>query len=278
MARSIDVIIGLVALALLLAVIAFVLLYSFPQAASRFGFELQTSNPDAANAAGRVSALTDSILHRASQGYSYRIAPVVDRLTGAHVTTESAPAMHVVGFPADSCTECHPSWQDRPLFSVVYMPHGEHAAEQITCEACHAESGPGRDSVPLMSGCAECHDEALDGSKMCDTCHPPGSLFHGAKLSSSRSIGEQCETCHSPRSLAGTARSHDMPVFDNRASACTTCHTTESCGSCHPAAHPGSYENAHFKDLRSGSRLQIQCYSCHDSARCSRCHVSAARR
>lgn len=258
---------------------ATVLAWTYPSAARSAYARMVVWNPGLSDVATPFARAAQAVVDRAQQGYEHRIAPLLaGRRPGQEATRPPAPSLPETGFPETGCDECHEGWRTRYAFSVVYMPHDRHAASGVGCSSCHAASGFARDVVPAMKGCAGCHAEAKDGSKKCGTCHPPGSLFHGAALAGSRTIGYECSTCHNPRSVSQAKARTSLPAFDRRVSACADCHSEPSCSRCHPASHERGYAHAHPRDMRTRKTTIGQCRRCHESSWCAdRCHARRGR-
>jgi hypothetical protein len=271
--------IAFLALICICAAVLLIVLTAYPLVARSVTAQLYLLDPRLVELGGALGERTRTVAEHASAGYRYRIEPLFASLRSKQPPSKTATGSkeETQGFPAETCDSCHPYWRERPLFTKVYMPHALHAEKGVECSRCHDSAGPGRDTVPSMKICTDCHEQARSGSGKCGTCHPPGSLFHGAQLAGSREIGEQCATCHQPSRISRASRTKDLPGFDRRASSCGGCHTQQSCNKCHPASHASGYASRHFKDFRNRSVSLLSCYRCHESAWCaSRCH--SARR
>lgn len=280
--RIANAVVAMLALLLVMSLVVLALASSYPDVMSKMGAEFVGGQPLLGDALERVDSVAQSLGERARQGFEYRVSgPLRHVFKGGNQTTrEPMSSVAVSTFPISQCRRCHPDFETRPLFGVVYSPHDTHACEGIPCSRCHAAVGPRRDVAPLMSGCSRCHAQTRDGSGQCGVCHPPGSLFHGARYSGSRAIGQRCVVCHPPAALQGNARRHiGMPVLGSDIVTCSSCHRDAFCGRCHPPSHGSAIARSHPAQLRSRSLVQLECYGCHDPSWCAeRCHASTARR
>ena len=268
--RSIDIALGSLLLLAVLAAVGVAFVRVYPEAARRIGLDVISWSPGLARPVGSTASAVSDGVTMVGARWEARVLGPIEALFAEESTTGPEPG--AAGFPADSCLECHPYYESRPLFSVVYSPHQTHAAEGVPCERCHAASGPARDRVPQMAGCAECH--AITGRENCGVCHPPGSLFHGSELAGERELGFECGVCHNEERLRAGARAHDMPRYSTDPASCVPCHDAERfCSSCHPAAHDPGYTRRHAADLRQARRSHTECWACHDARWCAeRCH------
>jgi len=270
----VEAIIALLVLLLVAALALFALAIAYPRAAEDLGARLASGRPWVATTAGDIMTATDRVLVRAQEGWRYRVARPIARYTGRpEPSVEPVVEEPVEEFPVEECEQCHPGFFERPLFSVVFAPHETHEAAEIGCERCHAAEGPERDRVPPMSGCGDCHAET-QSMPGCLTCHPYGSLFHGARLAGDREIGMACETCHTEERLVEGARPRPVSDYDPSAEWCALCHETAFCDSCHPAAHPPGYGIGHIPDFKARRAWVPECHDCHLAGWCAmRCHA-----
>lgn len=269
----VEVLAAIMGLIVIMLAIAVVIAWSYPKAAQGVVSRLASGSPWLASATGEAGSISEDVATRAREGWEYRFAGPFARLTGGVTETDVSTATVDSTFPVDECESCHEGFMERVRFSVVYAPHEPHVSGGIGCERCHAASGPTRDTVPAMSGCTECHLQTQLADE-CKTCHPPGSLFHGAALAGDRETGMECGTCHRPERLVAGARPREVSSFDSSPASCGGCHAESFCDRCHPAAHPAGYSPQHIVDFRERTVTHQECYTCHPSEWCAmRCHV-----
>jgi len=269
----VDGVIAALALVLLVTLVVALIAVAFPNSVEQIETRIIVDAPWLGEAVHQVRAAGAAVFGRAREGWEHRFAQPFRRLTGTQepsVTPTPTPPAPL--FPEEQCEECHSGFRERARFSVVYFSHSAHQDHGIDCARCHDASGPGRCRVPPMAGCTECHQET-EVSDGCVTCHPPGTVFHGAVLAADREMGMRCETCHSPDRLTEGAREHGVPAFDTDPASCNACHASSFCGRCHPAVHPRSYVAGHVADFQSRAVVHVECYRCHSPAGCARCHT-----
>jgi hypothetical protein len=269
----IDGVIGGLALLAVVLAVAVLLVHAYPQAADSLTVRAVSGRPWAVDGINYAGELADRVADRARGGWEYRFAGPSRKLAGFVASVEETVTPHD-GFPEEECIECHPRFKERPLFAVVYSPHELHGENDVSCDRCHESSGPYRSRAPAMAVCAECHSQTGDCAQ-CATCHPPGSLFHGAELTGSGELGMQCETCHRPSVLVAGARHRGLATFDAIPGSCDACHEESFCDRCHPATHPAGYGSRHYVDFQLRTTSALECYACHLTGWCAmRCHAA----
>jgi|GEM_PF-1597637 len=273
--RTLYAVAGILGLFALILGVALAMAIAYPKASRALFAEAVAIHPSLTLAVARVNEIGDALLLRAQEGWEYRFVGTYRSVIGVPVTVIDEQEPHDT-FPEQECLECHPYFRERPLFSVVYFSHESHAPGGSRCTSCHVLDGPLRCVPPKMSGCGECHIEVSDGES-CNTCHPYGSLFHGAALAGDREIGTQCVTCHLPARLVDGAREMGLPALDAPQESCRHCHQSAFCGSCHPSGHQRTYARSHAAEMREGETTPTQCYGCHSPRGCVSCHSGIRR-
>ena len=142
-----------------------------------------------------------------------------------------------------TCATCHPPGTPRQPTSHLSKgwatkAHGPQALEdrfqcltchqQTTCDTCHGLE------IPHAADWKEAPHATtyFAGSKVCARCHVTPAIAPAGTKPSGRSL---CDTCHHPQ---GPDRSvwlgyHSQVVKSDGASACFTCHATNTCATCH---------------------------------------------
>lgn len=215
--------------------------------------------------------------------------------------------------PAELCGRCHDGeelervdWRGRrPELDNLRFEHVAHATgleeegePELACTECHAESGAPRMAVREASvgRCLSCHEHEAESHYVdadCATCHVPlaESRFSLDRVRDlPRPAGHEAEGFlledHGAEAGAGTA-------------ACATCHTQETCTSCHvdgarrpaiaalsrapegmrlpePEARypiPASHEDDAWLEIHGRSAGDAACSTCHTRQSCTSCHV-----
>lgn len=235
--------------------------------------------------------------------------------TGCHegiATGDSALA-----FPSpELCGRCHDGeeletvdWRGRrPEVDNLRFEHVAHASgladegeAPLACTECHTESGEPRMAVrgPQPDRCLSCHEHQAEShyaDAACATCHVPlaESRFSLARI---REL---------PRPASHEEQGFLLEVHGEAAEAgtesCATCHTRETCTSCHvdgasreaiaalPAAPeemrlpeyearypaPPSHEDEAWLEVHGRSfDGGAACSACHTRQSCTSCHVPA---
>lgn len=276
-----DVIIGLLVLLVLLTAVAAAAARSYPTAFRRILLPLVIRDPRVLSYTQDAKGFTDAIAVRAADGFAYRVSGPAQRILGSRPESATpaveSPTLASPVSDAD-CVSCHPDYATDVRFSVVYFSHDTHSGGDFGCVRCHDGLGPNRDAVPSMDGCSACHTETAE-SEGCVTCHPPGSLFHGATMAADRELSQECAVCHPNGKPQPRPRSHEMPAFDLDKASCARCHDDGFCKSCHPPSHGAGYAAKHPAQLGGGMRPLSGCWSCHDARWCgTTCHADSSRR
>lgn len=277
----IEVAIGALCLLLIGALAFLAVIASHPRAAGRLVLPLLVKSPRALSLASDAKVVTSNVIGRAADGYAYRVERPVDRIlhSGEPGSSETTGANGQSGtlLSASECTSCHPGYRPKIRHSTVYFEHTVHDGEEFQCERCHDPSEDARCDVPVMAGCSSCH--AMTSKDKCATCHPPGSLFHGATSAANREIAQECVVCHPNGEPVSEPHTHEMPVLSSRKSDCDACHEKDLCDRCHPADHSSGYSGTHYADLSVRSRTISECWRCHDARWCgAACHANNAAR
>ena len=237
-----------------------------------------------------------------------RHAPDMDACTNACHTPSSKHA------PLHECSSCHlrfdastltkeeleadpTAWRKAspaPMTSPAPQAalHFSHAAHATTdCATCHASSaGQINISSPSMSQCISCHT-TRDAPTTCETCHLSGDLARlnpapapqRARLTPPLILSHEAnhdapeERVAAPEShTQGWLARHGIIALTERDD-CLTCHTEQSCASCHNtqsgkplAHHPQNYLITHRLSARQDTQ---DCTSCHrQETSCLGCH------
>ncbi len=169
------------------------------------------------------------------------------------------------------CTPCHESTELSQTLPRTFLRHDEAFA-----------SGHGVQAIANAAMCASCHSRA-----QCDDCHDVAQNLTVAKRRP-----EKVERTFVHRGDFMVRHAIEAQAQPAR---CMTCHTTQSCDSCHVARgvsgnrvrgrnpHPPGWvggnpasKNFHGRDAR---RDIVMCASCHERGRatnCIRCHKVGA--
>ncbi len=272
--------VALLALSVVFMAAVLVIALSFPAGTRAIGARLQAGYPGMVSPLASLASEVGSLPVVVAARWRARVIQPLGLAAEPDEREELAEPDEEHDRLWEGCSECHPHWESRPLHSVVYFDHETHTTAGSECADCHEPIGLARDRVPPMQGCGSCHETWIRSSASCVECHPPGSLFHGAELSGSRSIADACETCHPPSVRLASPRAHDMPAFSATDEAgCEVCHTSSGfCDRCHPAPHPTLYGSVHHEEIRNGEVSMVDCYQCHDPRYCvGRCHTKTER-
>lgn len=214
--------------------------------------------------------------------------PVPESCVGCHAPT----GQHLTQTDS-ACTQCHVTLAASALTA--------HDVARFPAPPSHHDSGfvlgggHGRAASNSAVSCAFCH-----AREFCATCHANGARIPAiAGLASDpRSLAIPVIAARPPSHLsANFDRTHGAPARQTGAT-CATCHSQQSCTSCHqgtvpdavrqlslaapgkasgvvllrrpPASHADpSWKRAHGAD--ASARPQ-SCYSCHARAQCLDCH------
>ncbi|MDH3270606.1 MAG: cytochrome c3 family protein, partial [Gemmatimonadota bacterium] len=216
-----------------------------------------------------------------------------------------------------SCRGCHDGVErDEVVWNApstrvdnLVFDHVEHERERAedgdppgVCADCHIEPGAGRMEVVediQVGTCWACHahetDDHYDVAAECETCHVP--------LASTQFSRARIEDLPKPAS-------HDAETFiaqvhgelaPGRSDRCATCHTQETCASCHVDANiieiaaiprapsamdlppreaeypePESHLDEGWLDAHQVQAQVRECSTCHTTDDCRTCHVSSA--
>lgn len=279
--RVADGILALLAFLAVLTAATLVAVRSYPTAAQRISVQIIAEQPWVAELGQSGWGLVVGIGRRVREGYSYRVrrpALAIAHLLDAAARPQASqvPSSTVGVWPSEfECDECHQGYWEEALFTMVYLPHELHAVRGVACSRCHVMNGAGRDAVPPMSSCSTCHQETRD-ARACDTCHPPGSVFHGAQLAGAPRIGRECSVCHPARRLQSSANVRVVSQLGGNEAPCTACHGRQFCAECHPPQHGGGYVSRHASMMRSHEVSPSRCWGCHAARWCAvKCHGDA---
>lgn len=276
-ALLLEVVAAVLALLVLTVLLAVVVMISYPTAADRLLLPFIVRNPAALTTITTAQNVSAALFDRAAQGYSYRVERPLRRVLGAEPAQDARPAaVHTDTLTDSVCRPCHPEYAEKVRFAKVYFEHGKHSQVDGGCDACHTSHSVDRSPMPTMDGCADCHEETSD-SESCVTCHPPGTVFHGAAQAVDRELGEQCVVCHPNGRPESTPRTHAMPTLATDERSCMSCHDADLCATCHPANHPRGYGTRHPADLSARRTTVSECWGCHSARWCTAaCHSGGA--
>ena len=191
------------------------------------------------------------------------IREVVDQLTPIPIANGTMDA-------AD-CSECHPTVYSSATLKETHPATG--------CEACHGDPShpapPSEQTAALTAG----------GSPF--TPHPSTWVqTHGQVASEST---ETCATCHLENFCMATCHFqfksqyphqsdwllvHGPAQVEQGPDACTLCHPSTFCASCHGTEipHADDWLKTHEVDLQNGQPT-APCLLCHVEADCNSCHA-----
>lgn len=200
---------------------------------------------------------------------------------------------HTQGAAKEGCPRCHVAdgKNAAPRLLIpranLFFPHAKHVTRNIGCAQCHGDLSRAeratRASLPRMQQCLTCHDQPDaaargEAKSACDTCHLPAVAgVAGGRLRTSFPEGE----LKPPAWLRGAAHTPDFTETHKRkagedSSFCATCHTEDSCASCHDGRvrprglHPNDYLSMHAIEARLAMH---RCTSCHqETSFCLPCH------
>ncbi len=186
-----------------------------------------------------------------------------------------------------ACADCHTKGGEIPTIETCKTCHAE-ALETVTPKDVE-EILASRHPLPGSFGLTFSHPkhEGLD----CATCHTATNgkmsrpamatcldACHGVKASYPLS----CNSCHSQLDAKGQPVSHATGwkmrhggVASAGSQDCKTCHTEETCFSCHRTSKPQNH-NQHFRLRGHGVIAQAdreKCLTCHKENYCSTCHL-----
>jgi hypothetical protein len=206
-----------------------------------------------------------------------------------------------VDLPAESCSTCHVRLTDAPLLSVAVIEafpkpssHDEPGFRLGDHGKLAKGSGNGRDADAVAANCATCHARNL-----CLTCHvdaPEVGAIRALALDARSPEYSTTQPVPASHEAAGFLRRHSRDA--QRAGAtCVTCHTRESCTTCHiggpprpvaalhaagpgrapgaqltrspPATHTPEFRERHGMDANARPRT---CETCHLRSTCLQCH------
>ncbi len=215
-----------------------------------------------------------------------------------------APHMDVA---SDACATCHVRLTDAPSLTRDDIarfprPQSHDAPDFLIGGHGVAAKGPGSPSSPqaVAASCATCHARNL-----CIACHvnAPESRVINALLLDNR-VPSYASSQRAPPSHAATGfmRAHGRDAQRTTAT-CATCHTRESCTTCHigappravaalaaagpgraagalmtrakPSSHTRDYKERHGADANA---RPMTCASCHARESCTSCHVGTLPR
>lgn len=260
---------------LVLVVAVSVIAVRYPRSARRAVAMVSFNHAQTAAAVANAGQMARSLAGRASEGFEYRVVGPWLRLTQAR-TGGSRPRSAADTVPAAvrerDCLGCHPDYARKLRFGDIYFSHAAHRGARGDCAACHTGSGPHRCRSPEMDGCGSCH--TLSGKDAeCETCHAPGTVFHGARLAGDRGKADDCNVCHPSQSLEPEPRAHTISSASTTRGSCEGCHEADFCSDCHPAPHAPGYERGHQADMAARVVTPARCWSCHDAGWCAlACH------
>ena len=186
-----------------------------------------------------------------------------------------------------------PSAQD-----VIRLPHVQHRAAGIECQACHARaySATTLDArlLPEEKVCLKCHGEWKEQGR-CELCHltaspqsypPYEPLVNVSHLDHLARVDNNCRRCHSDLPEPGVGVERWAPM-----GTCLACHNHKEeyeqarCTPCHhdltqvplrPVAyftHQGDYLKGHATPARAAPEA---CAQCHEQSFCADCHARTA--
>lgn len=230
-----------------------------------------------------------------------RHAPTMDACTSCHTTSATKA-------PLQQCSSCHTRFDASPISkadleanpeawrtaspapmrapSAQAALHFSHAAHQETpCIDCHAiDASRDMPSSPTMQQCVTCHT-SNKAPTTCETCHlsrdldtiaPAPSRVEAPSKLLVREAARDGEPIPPSSHTKDWLARHGIIALTERDD-CLSCHTEQSCGSCHNtqsgkplAHHPQNYLITHRLSARQDTQ---DCTSCHrQEASCLECH------
>lgn len=177
---------------------------------------------------------------------------------GTLPTLETCKTCHAEALETVTPQQVEKIMADRDYDSPAYELGFDHARhEGVECADCHKTVNK-KMTQPGMDFCmTACHGPQAMAPLTCDKCH--------RALDPDGRPGTH---------VAGWKRAHG-PTAAADASTCKSCHTEESCFSCHRTAKPENHTQ-HFRLRGHGviaSADRERCASCHRQDYCTRCHV-----
>ncbi len=235
----------------------------------------------------QASALTTAEIARFPAPPSHQAADFMSRgghgalakpQGGAGQISASCATCHAREF----CASCHVNAQETATIQALGTdPRSLVARHELKAPATHLakgfETSHGAEAEKKGTACATCHTQ-----ESCATCHsqrlPPAAqaLYHAEPGGAVGAVTvRKRPTSHVP----GWGEQHAQ-VASASMTNCTSCHTRESCLTCHkPDAgragsyHPASYVTRHPADAYTRSS---SCTDCHNTGQfCQSCHKQA---
>ena len=201
----------------------------------------------------------------------------------------------------NACATCHLKLTDAPTLTrdvIAKFPRpASHAAPDFV-QGGHGKlarpAGKPSGSAAIVASCATCHSRNL-----CLTCHvnaPESMEIRALALDSRPPVFSAKQPVPTGHSAAGFMRTHGISAR-TPAATCATCHTRESCMSCHvgvppravsalqfagegraagaqlrrrpPASHTAEFREGHGPEANA---RPATCETCHQRSTCLSCH------
>jgi hypothetical protein len=269
-------VVGVVALVLVVAVVAFDLVTASPRLCS----SCHEMRPRVAS--WRQSAhvgVTCWECHQTPRPwYAYPLTladrtRILARDVRAHSSWDTTAAVDgpVAGVPPvgdEVCLQCHEPNRKATSGFRIKINHVEHAKRNGSCVSCHVRTAHPLESrgtpLTLMSQCFTCHGtpEKPEASAACILCHPAGYELEPQSHKAQAWLPER----HGP-----TARSDR--------SQCEMCHEQKFCDDCHglEMPHPDEWAQGESGHASVAESNRTVCARCHTEKPdlCSMCHHKA---
>jgi len=235
----------------------------------------------------RASALTTAEIAKFPVPASHQAADFMTRDGHGVFATPRSGSSQVAASCAtcharDFCASCHVNALETVTIQALGVdPRSLVARHELKAPATHAtrdfETGHGAAAGKKGTACATCHTQ-----ESCLTCHserlPPAAqaLFPAEP---DRALGAATVRKRPTSHVPGWGGDHGLVASASMRN-CTSCHTRESCLTCHkpdPARagsyHPASYVTRHPADAYTRSST---CTDCHNTGQfCQSCHQQA---
>jgi hypothetical protein len=226
--------------------------------------------------------------------------PQVCRVCHQRFDAEKPPERRIEAFFDDDARYLRS--RHHTVHEDIYFSHSNHSGPQgLDCKECHGDMARQKNLPPPVgtkTNCMNCHAER-NAPLGCENCHketrkdtmPPNHdaawvRSHGGVVRALTGGSQnRCELCHAQNSGCNACHHERQPddhtfYFRNRGhgiaasidrSRCATCHTSNSCDTCHQGTRPRSH-NAGWAGPQ-----QRHCVGCHlplQGETCSTCHRS----
>ncbi|HYV97031.1 MAG TPA: cytochrome c3 family protein [Gemmatimonadaceae bacterium] len=195
--------------------------------------------------------------------------------TGGGAIASSCATCH----SRDMCITCHvDAPESRPIQALALDARAPRYAGKEPVPASHADRNFSRAHAGLATKpgatCATCHTR-----ESCETCHlnvPPTPVLALAAAGTGRAVGAHVERTKPVSHGWDFPKRHSVEA-NARPQQCETCHTRETCLTCHRPenARQSAFHGAGFltKHPSAAFSREARCTDCHNTAQfCQSCH------